>query len=80
MVLVFQNPKEVTLNKSLFTETLRYTDDAAQLDYAGIEALRPLFATYIAYGFTARDISHVLHLSVTDLELEFILKSNDDDN
>jgi len=66
------------LNKSIFTESFRYSDDAARLDYAGLEALRPLFAAYMALGFNPRDISHVMHLSITDLELEFILKTNDD--
>ena len=62
--------------RELFTEKNRYSEDAARLDYEALQVLKPLFQVYKELGFNPRDISHVIHLSITDLELEFILKDD----
>lgn len=62
--------------KELFTETNRYSEAAAKLDHEALVLLRPLFQAYQDLGFNPRDISHILHLAVTDLELEFILQND----
>ena len=59
---------------SLFTtKGFFYTDEATKLDYEALEKLKPLFQTYAGLGFSPREIAHVLHAAVTDVEIDFIL-------
>lgn len=62
--------------KRLFDENDKWTLDANQLDREGRSALKEIFASYVAKGFSRRDISHILHLTIMDFELESILRND----
>lgn len=67
------NPASVRSVLSLFDKDDLYTDEAFELNSAMFTALMPVVKEALQKGFSIREIIHVLHLAVTDLELDVIL-------
>lgn len=57
----------------LFSNNSRYTPEAMALTRRMDEILIPLFKECIEKGYSPREISHVLILSIIDAENEIIL-------
>ena len=58
---------------SLYDKTNRYTEDALVLATQAEDVLDKVFLKWVAAGYSPREISHVIHGVVTDMELEEIL-------
>ena len=58
---------------NLFNDHERYTDLAMDLNVEACQVIKPLFDKYISLGCKIREISFILHQSVTDIELDNIL-------
>jgi len=67
------HPARVRSVLSLFNEDDLYTDEAFALNESVVIALTPIVKEAIRNGFSIREIIHVLHLAVTDIELDVIL-------
>lgn len=63
--------------EKLFDDEEKYTEPGLSLDREAGEALRSVFEKYVRAGFSVRDISHIVHGAVTDLELTILLDWND---
>lgn len=61
--------------KSLFTENHKYTDQALTLGSETSKALEDIFKKYIDLGYSPREIAHLMHQEITDIELMEVLKS-----
>lgn len=61
--------------KSLFTEKYRYTDQALALGYETNKDLEDIFKKYIDLGYSPKEIAHLMHQEITDIELMEVLKS-----
>ena len=61
--------------KSLYDKTHRMTEAALALDASTHERLSAIFAEFAAKGFSPREIAHVMHEAVSDLERETVLTS-----
>lgn len=59
--------------KSLYDENHRMTAAAASLDASTHTKLEALFAEFVALGFSPREIAHVMHGTVSIIELETVL-------
>jgi hypothetical protein len=59
--------------KSLYDETFRYTERAGSLDLETAVALKPLFKEAFEAGFNPREIAHIMHQVIVELELDYIL-------
>lgn len=62
------------MNKeSLYDENHRYTALADGLDARARSALQPIFDEYVKFGFTPREISHLIQTTVFEIEHETLL-------
>jgi hypothetical protein len=62
------------MDNSIFDEKFRYKKpDGCTLARRADAILEPLFKEYIDMGYSPREISHLLILSVMDVENEIIL-------
>ena len=59
--------------KSMFDANEKYLPIAANLEHEVSKLLKPIFIKYQEKGYTIRDISHILMLSIMDMETERIL-------
>jgi len=62
------------------TKTSLFTHDTERLNNAGFtlgaeihKELSPIFKKWVDAGYSIRDISHVIHNEVTDMELSHVL-------
>lgn len=62
--------------KEFFDETNRYGEAAAMVDEQTYKALKPIFDFWIKEGYKVREISHLMSLSIFDIEMETILFSD----
>jgi hypothetical protein len=60
-------------DKSFFTETEHWTEDAQELDAKLAQILRPLFKEYTAQGYSAREIAYIISSVALSLGAEIIL-------
>jgi hypothetical protein len=60
-------------DKSFFTETEHWTEEAGELDVKLAQFFRPLFKEYTAKGYSAREVSHIISNVAMSLECETIL-------
>lgn len=60
--------------ESLFNEDHRYTPDATTLDILTHQALKGIFMQFVEKGYSPREISHIMQLSMFDLELDLVLQ------
>ena len=67
------NPAKVRSVLTLFDKDDLYTDEAFTLNTSVLTALTPVVEEALKNGFSIREIIHVFHLAVTDLELDIIL-------
>lgn len=58
----------------------RYNDDAQSLCTRAHNLLSTLFEEYFEKGYNPREISHLMHSAVTELELVTILKMKPGDD
>lgn len=58
----------VEAQKRMFDDSGRYTNGGHDLDLEANNILRPLMEKWAEEGYNMRDIAHVIHLTVTDLE------------
>jgi hypothetical protein len=61
------------MSKSLYTDNHRYTVQATELDDLGTGALKGIFNEFVERGYSPREIAHILHGSVTELEMTTVL-------
>lgn len=59
--------------KPLFTDQARYNETGNALHNDVGEQLRPIFEAYVKLGYSPRDIAHIMHWAVSDLELTAVL-------
>jgi hypothetical protein len=59
--------------KSFFTETEHWTEDAQELDAKLAQILRPIFKDYIARGYSAREVAYIISNVAMSLGSETIL-------
>ena len=60
--------------EDLFNENNRYKRDAQNLNVEAIALLKPLFDEYIKKEYKPREISHIIMLSIMDIEMEHLVK------
>jgi hypothetical protein len=60
--------------KNIFRDDERYSDVANTLDEETHALLKPLFQRYVSEGYSPRQISHLMHLTVLDLETTSVLE------
>lgn len=65
------------MSKSYFGEGFRYQPKGNSLHVLVHNALSPIYQEQIAQGYSPREIAHVIHHTVFDLEMESILDSRD---
>jgi hypothetical protein len=58
----------------LYDSNERYGHDASELDEKIYCAIRPLMDEYLAKGYRAREIAHIMHGTIFDLECMTVLK------
>jgi hypothetical protein len=58
---------------TLYNKDYRYTSDAEEIDRRALAALQGIFNDMVARGYNPREIAHVIHAVVFDLELNAIL-------
>ena len=68
------NPAETRSILSLFDKDDRYTDEALDLNVSIQRAIAPIVKDALQAGFPIREIIHLIHLAVTDTELDVILE------
>ena len=56
--------------KTFYNEDNQYLPEACELVDFAHAAIKPLFQKMIAEGFSARDIAHIIHWVISDLESE----------
>lgn len=62
------------MNKeSLYDDDYRYTALADGLDARVRAALQPIFDEYVKFGFSPREISHLIQTTVFEIEHETLL-------
>lgn len=59
--------------KSFFTETEHWTEDAQELDAKLASILRPLFKEYTSQGYSAREVTYIISSVALSLGAETIL-------
>ena len=64
--------------KSLFDKNAEWNEAARYLDQEAHDFLKNIFKEYMDQGYSPREISHIIHGSVTDLEIESVLDMNID--
>jgi len=60
-------------DKSFFTETEHWSEDAQELDAKLAQILRPIFKDCIARGYSPREVSYIITCVATSLGAEIIL-------
>jgi hypothetical protein len=60
-------------DKSFFTETEHWTEDAQELDAKLALIFRPLFKEYATRGYSPREVAHIISNVALSLESEAIL-------
>lgn len=58
----------------LFDEKEKYTEEAMHLDSLVNQALRPIIYEYIGYGYSIREIIHIIAMAALTLECEYLLE------
>lgn len=59
--------------KSLYDKNHRYEPIGMTLDSQATEAIKPIFDRFVEYGFSPREISHMIQSAVDMLELEAVM-------
>lgn len=60
-------------NGEFFDDNDKYRQPALDLDLAAANAVKPLFETYAAAGYSIRQISYIISMAVRDQELMAII-------
>ena len=63
------------MSKSYFSEYFRYQPDGTALHIRAYNVLHSLFQQEVEKGYSPREIAHVIHHTVLDLEMESVLDS-----
>lgn len=61
--------------KSLYNEDFSLNDDGAKLDNEATAALEDVFARFVEQGYSPREISQIVGISLNVLELFHVLES-----
>jgi hypothetical protein len=61
------------MTNPMYDKDFRYTATATEIDSYTYHALHIMFEEFVERGFSPRDIAHVMHAAVTDLELSAVL-------
>ncbi len=61
------------MKKSLFDNNDKYNRDAFLIETLIETSIRSAFKRFLDDGYSVREIAHVMHLTITDVELESIL-------
>lgn len=64
------------MNKHLFDQNDKYTQNATHLDYVVGRKLKVIVEDYLKQGYHIREITHVMLLTIFDLELNVILDND----
>lgn len=64
--------------KAVYDANYFYMPVAINLDAETNSALAPIFADYLAYGYSPNDISSIMHRVVFDLAMEAIISTNNE--
>ena len=59
--------------ESLFNENFRYTDSANAIAFSTSIACRRIMDEWAGYGYSPREIAHIMKWTISDLELEKII-------
>lgn len=59
--------------KPMYNKDFRYTATAYEINAYTNSALQVIFGEFVVQGFSPRDIAHVMHAAITDLEREAVL-------
>ena len=60
--------------KSLFDENFRYTYEAEAISLSTSTACRYIMDGWAEYGYSPREIAHIMKWAISDLELEKLLE------
>lgn len=61
------------MSKSLFDEKFKFTQESLSIDQEVSNSLLPIIQKYVSLGFSPREIAHVIHGAVFELELHVVL-------
>lgn len=59
--------------KSLFDENFRYTEEANAIGFSTSIACRRIMDEWAGYGYSPREIAHIMKWAISDLELDRLI-------